>query len=130
MDGGRVMKRGRTQTTHPYPRTARLNELLHEIVADAIERLDDPRLELVTVMSVEVEPDLRHAIVYVDTPLGEGRDDEMIAALDSHRVALQAAIARQARMKRTPTLTFRPDLVERSASRVEDLLRSLHDDEV
>jgi len=123
------MKRGRTQTTHPYPRTARLNELLHEIVADAIERLDDPRLELVTVMSVEVEPDLRHAIVYVDTPLAEGRDDEMIAALDSHRVALQASIARQARVKRTPMLTFRPDVVERSASRVEHVLRHLHDDE-
>jgi len=122
------MKRGRTQGTHPYPRTARLNELLHQIVADAIERLDDPRLELVTVMSVEVEPDLHHAVVYVDTPLGDTRDDEMIAALESHRVALQAAIARQARVKRTPTLTFRPDQVERSASRVEDVLRHLHDD--
>ena len=102
---------------------------MHQIVADAIERLDDRRLELVTVMSVEVEPDLRHATVYVDTPLGEARDDEMIAALESHRVALQAAIARQARVKRTPTLTFRPDQVERSASRVEDVLRHLHDDE-
>jgi ribosome-binding factor A len=124
------MKRGRTQGVHPYPRTARLNELLHQIVADAIERLDDPGLELVTVMSVEVEPDLRHAIVYVDTPLGETRDEEMITALEAHRVALQAAIARQARVKRTPMLTFRPDPVERSASRVEDVLRHLHNDEV
>jgi ribosome-binding factor A len=106
-----------------------LNELLHEILADAIERLDDERLDLVTVMSVEVEPDLRHAIVYVDTPLGDARDDEMIGALESHRVALQAAIARQARVKRTPTLTFRPDPVERSAARVEDVLRHLHDDD-
>jgi len=123
------MKRGRSQGVHSYPRTARLNELLHQILADAIERLDDQRLELVTVMSVEVEPDLRHAIVYVDTPFGEARDDEMIAALESHRVALQAAIAHQARVKRTPTLAFRPDQVERSASRVEDVLRHLHDDE-
>ena len=124
------MKRGRTQGTHSYPRTARLNELVHQILADEIERLDDPRLELVTVMSVEIEPDLRHAVVYVDTPFGEARDDEMIAALESHRVALQASIARQARMKRTPTLTFRPDQIERSASRVEDVLRHLHDDDI
>ena len=121
------MKR-RMQGTHSYPRTARLNELLHEIVAEAIERLDDDRLDLVTVMSVEVEPDLHHATVYVDTPIGEARDDDMIAALEQHRVALQSAIARQARVKRTPTLTFRPDPVERSAARVEDLLRHLHDD--
>lgn len=123
------MKRGHTQGTHSYPRTARLNELLHQILADEIERLDDPRLELVTVMSVEIEPDLRHAVVYVDTPFGEARDEEMITALETHRVALQASIARQARMKRTPTLTFRPDQVERSASRVEDVLRHLHDDD-
>jgi len=122
-----MMKRGRTQGAHSYPRTARLNELLHQIVADAIERLDDQPLELVTVMSVEVEPDLHHATVYVDTPFDEASDDEMIAALESHRVALQSAIARQARMKRTPTLAFRPDQVERSASRVEDVLRHLHD---
>jgi ribosome-binding factor A len=121
------MKR-RMQGTHSYPRTARLNELLHEIVAEAIERLDDDRLDLVTVMSVEVEPDLHHATVYVDTPIGEARDDDMIAALEQHRVALQSAIARQARVKRTPTLTFRPDPVERSAARVEDVLRHLHDD--
>ncbi len=122
------MKRGRIQSTHPYPRTARLNELLHEILADAIERLDDPRLELVTVMNVEVEPDLRHATVFVDTPVGESRDDEMITALDSHRVVLQGAIARQARVKRTPMLSFRPDPIERSAARVEDVLRHLRDD--
>jgi ribosome-binding factor A len=123
------MKRGRTQGTHSYPRTARLNELMHQIVAEAIERIDDSRLDLVTVMSVEVEPDLRHAVVYVDTPLSETRDEEMIAALDAHRVALQREIARQARIKRTPTLTFRPDQVERSAARVEDVLRHLHDDD-
>ncbi|MGZ4886952.1 MAG: hypothetical protein ACXVJK_04325, partial [Candidatus Aminicenantales bacterium] len=35
-----------------------------------IERIDDERLDLVTVMTVEVEPDLRHATVYVDTPTG------------------------------------------------------------
>jgi ribosome-binding factor A len=115
--------------THRYPRTARLNELLQQIVAEEIERIDDDRLELVTVMSVEVEPDLRHATVYVDTPTGADRDEEMIEALDEHRIALQAAIGRQARMKRTPMLAFRPDIVERQAARVEDVLRHLHDDD-
>ena len=115
-------------SSHRYPRTARLNELLHEIVADAIERIDDERLDLVTVMSVEVEPDLRHATVYVDTPTGAERDEEMLAALHEHRVALQKAIARQARVKRTPQLTFRADEVERSASRIEDVIRHLHND--
>ena len=88
----------RGRSSHRYPRTARLNELLHQIIAEEIERIDDDRLELVTVMNVEVEPDLRHATVFVDSPTGAERDEEMLAALHDHRVALQAAIARQARI--------------------------------
>lgn len=109
-----------------YPRTARLKELLHQIIAEEIERIDDERLELVTVMDVEVEPDLRHATIFVDTPTGPDRDEEMLAALDEHRVRLQASIARQTRIKRTPLLAFRVDEVERSAGHLEDLLRELH----
>jgi ribosome-binding factor A len=106
---------------------ARVNELVHEIVADELERVDDERLDLVTVMSVEVEPDLRHASVFVDTPEGRERDDDVIAALHDHRARLQAAVARQARLRRTPELAFRPDEVARSAARVEDLLRGIQD---
>jgi len=114
-------------SSHRYPRTARLNELLHQIVAEEIERIDDERLDLVTVMSVVVEPDLRHATVYVDTPTGAERDEEMLAGLSEHRIALQKAIARQARVKRTPLLAFRVDEVERQAARVEEVLRDLHE---
>jgi len=114
-------------SSHRYPRTARLNELLHQIIAEEIERIDDERFDLVTVMSVEVEPDLRHATVYVDTPIGRDRDEEMLAGLQDHRIALQKAIARQARVKRTPLLTFRVDEVERQAARVEEVLRDLHE---
>jgi len=114
-------------SSHRYPRTARLNELLHQIIAEEIERLDDDRLDLVTVMSVEVEPDLRHATVYVDTPTGADRDEEMLEGLAEHRIALQKAIGSQARIKRTPIITFKPDLVERQAARVEDVLRGLNE---
>ena len=117
----------RGRSSHRYPRTARLNELLHQIIAEEIEKIDDERLDLVTVMTVEVEPDLRHATVFVDTPTGAERDEEMLEALNEHRIALQAAIARQARIKRTPLLAFRADVVERQAARVEDMLRGLHE---
>lgn len=117
----------RRQGTHRYPRTARLNELVQQILADELERVDDDRLHLVTVMSVVVDPDLRRATVYVDTPQGGTRDAEVIEALDERRVRLQAAVGRQARMKRTPQLVFRPDEVERSAARVEDALRHLEE---
>ncbi len=109
-----------------YPRTARLNELLREIVADELERVDDGRLELVTVTGVEVSPDLRHATVWFDSPRGEEGDADVLAALGDVRVRLQAAVGRQARTKRVPELTFRPDPAVREGERVDEILRRLH----
>ena len=108
-----------------YPRTARLNRLIQEIVADALEAVDDERLELVTVTAVEVEPDLRHATVFYDSLQGEAGDDEVLAALAEVRVRLQAEVGRQARVKRTPELTFRPDLGVREGDRIDTILREI-----
>lgn len=112
-----------------YPRTARLNELVREIVAEELERLGDDRLELVAVTQVLVEADLRHAVVYFDSLAGAEGDENVLTAFGEHRVRLQAAIARQSRMKRTPELAFEPDDVERGADRVEGILRELHEKE-
>jgi ribosome-binding factor A len=124
----------RQGTARDFPRTARLNHLVHEIVAEEIERFEDDRLGFFTVVGVEVEPDLRHATVWYTT-LDEGEagaDAEpdagaLAEVLEDHRPRLQAAIARQARLKRTPELVFRPDTVIVKAQRVEDILRDLGD---
>jgi ribosome-binding factor A len=121
-------RRARPQPTRQYPRTLRINELVREITAEEIERLDDERLELVAITSVEVDPDLRHAVVWFDSLLGEATDDEVLEALGEMRVSIQAAIGRQARMKRTPTLTFRPDTAVRTGERIEEILREQHRD--
>ena len=112
----------RTVPDRRYPRTARVNELVREVVAEELERIGDERLELVTVTGVDVEPDLRRATVWF-TSLTEGVDD----ILGEHRVRLQAAIGRQVRMKRTPELVFRRDPAIASGRRVEDILRKLQD---
>src|SRR5438128_1269055 len=85
---------------------AHVNELVREIVAEELERLDDDRLTLVTIVSVDVEADLRHASVFYDTLDGEAADDDTLAALGEARVRLQGAIGRQAHLKRTPELSF------------------------
>lgn len=112
-------------TNRQYPRTARLNELIREIVADELERVDDERLELLTVTSVEVEPDLRHALVLFDTLDGEEGDPDAIEALGEARVRLQGAIGRQARSKRVPHLSFAPDPAVRGGERIDLILREI-----
>jgi ribosome-binding factor A len=112
-----------------YPRTARLNALVREIVAEELRAIDDDRLDTTTVTSVVVDGDLRRAAVYFDTLDGAGEDPMVLDAFAEHRVRLQGAIGRQARIKRTPELVFRPDDVTRGAERLEGILRELHDDE-
>ncbi len=113
------------QPPRRYPRMARVNELLREILGDELERVDDGRLELVTVTAVVCEADLRRATVYYDSLQGPEGDEDLLAALAEVRPRLQRAIAGQARLKRTPELAFAPDPVVRSADRIEAVLRDI-----
>lgn len=107
------------------PRTARLNHIVQEIVAEELERIDDERLGLLTVVAVEVGADLRRATVWYTTLPNRDADQELLAALEDHRAHLQKAINRQTRMRRTPVLDFKPDVVTRHAERVEEILRGI-----
>lgn len=106
----------------PYPRTLRVNQVLRQIVAEELERLADAdeRLRLVTVTSVEVAADLRHATVYVAV-----LEPEVGEALEERRAQLQQVVGRQVRMKRTPRLEFAADPAVSAGARVEEVLRRL-----
>ena len=120
-----VDRRGRIGSSRRYPRTARVNEVLREIVAEELERIggEDDRLYLSTVTAVEADPDLRQATVLLASV-----SEEAAVALEENRIAIQAAIGRQVRLKRTPKLAFEPDPAIASGQRVEDILRGLQDD--
>lgn len=100
--------------------------MLVQVLGDALERLrdDDDRLALLTVTGVSTDPDLRHARVFMAS-LPEGAQ----LALEARRPELQAAIAREVRLKRTPTLSFVADPAVAAGERVEEALRRIqHDD--
>lgn len=99
-----------------------MNEVLREVLAEAIERAagSDPRLELATVTAVQCEPDLRHATVLLAS-----LPEPVAEALAEARPRLQAAIAHQVRIKRTPLLSFEPDPAVAYGERVESVLRGL-----
>lgn len=102
--------------THRYPRTARLNESLREVIADELIRIDDERLAMVAITSIDVDPEMNRAIVYFDSLLGEEGDDEIGEALAEHRVRIQSSVGRQVRAKKTPILSFKPDISLRAAA--------------
>lgn len=120
-----MARRRQGGASRDYPRTARLNELLREIVGETLERLDDPRLEWVSVTGVETNPELTTAKVYYSSLAGPEGDVAVLEALADQRIRLQAAIGRQARLRRTPELHFAPDSGVRSGLRLEEMLREL-----
>lgn len=117
------MARRRQPSSRRYARTDRLNEVVREIVAEELERIDDERLGFLTVTNVEVDPGIEQAKVYWSDI--DAADEVVLEVLAEHRPRLQQAVNRQTHMRRTPILSFHADEVERSASRVEEILRDL-----
>lgn len=118
------MSTRRSSGGHKYPRSARLNETLREVIADELVRIDDERLEFVTITSVDVDNELNRAIVDFDSLAGQEGDEEILVVLEEHRRRIQSSINKQMRTKKTPVLVFRPDEVIRAAERIDDILRA------
>jgi ribosome-binding factor A len=107
----------------PTERMRRVNEVMREVIGSAIAtELEDPRIGFVTVTSVETSPDLRSARVHVSVLGGEAERDATLAGLSSSHGVLQARIAREMRLKRTPTLSFHYDEAPERGARIWRLL--------
>lgn len=88
----------------------RVNEVMREVIGSTISsELEDPRIGFVTVTAVDTSPDLRSARVYVSVIGSESEREVTLAGLRASRGVLQAVIADQMRIKRTPTLSFHYD---------------------
>ncbi len=111
-----------------YPRTARVNEVVRETLAEELERMSDPRLGFVTLTGVEVSPDIRYADVYysvLGTP-DEQAESSQRAALGEPRICARCS-AGEVRLKFVPELRFREDPAIAQGQRIEEVIRSIHD---
>ena len=109
-------------------RMRRVDEAVRAVLSESIAQgLKDPRVGFVTVTAVKTSPDLRHATVYVSV-LGD--DDERDASLVGLRSAhgyLQLRVARELRLKHTPTLDFAFDDSVQRGMRISKLLDEVDD---
>ena len=118
------MARSRSSRPSQYSRSARLGELLREIVASEMAQLDDERLALTSITGVETSVELSRATVYISA-LDDEAATEALEALEEHRYLLKQAVARAAAVRRVPDLSFALDPSISAGERVDQILRNL-----
>ncbi|HUK95304.1 MAG TPA: 30S ribosome-binding factor RbfA [Gaiellaceae bacterium] len=106
-------------------RMRRVNEAVKEVISEGIAELQDPRVGFVTVTGVETSPDLRQARVFVSVLGNERKREQTLEGLAAAHGVLQARIARELRMKRTPQLTFEYDPTVERGVRMTQLIDEL-----
>ena len=110
-------------------RMRRVNESVRHVLSEALPELKDPRVGFVTVPGVETSPDLRHARVFVSVLGSERKRERSLAALQAAHAFLQARLARELRMKRTPQLSFEYDPSVERGVRLGQLIDELVPDD-
>jgi ribosome-binding factor A len=106
----------------------RVNESVRAVVAETVGQLKDPRIGMVTVTSVRITPDLREGTVFVSVLGNEKKKEATLRGLESAHGVVQARVARELGLKRTPTLTFAYDETVERAVRMTALIEEVAKD--
>jgi ribosome-binding factor A len=109
-------------------RTNRMGDLVRAELSDLLLRhVQDPRIKLVSLTSVEVSPDMRRASIRVSVLGTEEQRQEAMDGLQHARGFLRTELSRRLRTRVTPELVFELDRGAEHSQRISDLLESLHD---
>ncbi|MFN2615376.1 MAG: 30S ribosome-binding factor RbfA [Actinomycetota bacterium] len=109
-----------------YPRADRVRQQIKHVLAEEVERLRDPGLGFVTITDVTLTPDLRNAkafyTVYGENVVHEATRDAL------HRATkhLRAVIAREVRLRYTPSLELIEDPVPDRVRKIDEMIAKLH----
>ena len=110
-------------------RLRRVDEAVKEVLSEGIGELKGPRIGFVTVTGVRTSPDLRHAKVFVSVLGSERKREQSLAGLAAAHGVLQARVARELRLKRTPQLAFEYDPSVERGVRMTQLIDELAGDQ-
>jgi ribosome-binding factor A len=107
----------------------RVNESLREVLSEALPDLKDPRIGFVTVTGVATTADLRQATVYISVLGNERERERTLEGLGAAAGVLQARVAAELELRRTPQLAFEYDPSVERGVRISKLIDELSPDE-
>lgn len=102
-------------------------EIAHEINAMLAGELKDPRLEgNVCVSEVRVQPDMKHARVFVSVRSESAKEQtDAIKALEHAAGFIRHELIERLQLRRLPDLHFTLDLSQEHMERIEQLLKQM-----
>jgi len=101
-------------------------EIAHEINAMLAGELKDPRLEVSVVASeVRVQPDMKHARVFISVKGTNKEQSDAIKALDHAAGYIRRELVERLQLRRVPELHFTLDLSQEHVERIEQLLKQM-----
>jgi ribosome-binding factor A len=114
-------------TNHRHERVG--EEIAHEINAMLAGELKDPRLEgMVVVSEVRVQPDMKHARVFVSMRGSVKEQNDAIKALEHASGYIRSELIERLQLRRLPELHFALDLSQEHVERIEKLLKDMKKD--
>lgn len=102
--------------------SGRIRDILSALL---MREVNDPRLEGVTVTSVNLDPELMFATVLVNALGDESRRDEIMVGLSRAKGFLRREVASRVRLRSAPELLFRWDDGLERAERVNRIFDTL-----
>ncbi len=106
-------------------RTDQVSQLIQNQLGEVISReIELPDGSLVTIIRVEVSPDLKNANIWISI-FPAGLRGTVLEILRKNMTELQKALSERSTMRFTPKLFFRIDVTEEKAEEVERLLNEI-----
>lgn len=108
-----------------YPRKLRINTQLQRELTELIrDELRDPRLAGgVTVLAVDVAPDMRNARVLISLLALDGKPQDAVKVLNRAAGKLRHELKKRLKLRHIPELHFRSDNTAASAEHLTRLIR-------
>ena len=115
-------------STHNRPE--RVAQVIQQLLGELFARgMRDPRIGLVTITGVKMSPDLREARVYWTVHGDASQRKHTAKGLDKARGFLRREIGLQLKLRMTPDLHFTYDEAIDRGERIEQLIRSVHEED-
>lgn len=114
-----------------FKRCEKVAEAIHEEISSLLVKgVKDPRVGFVTVTGVKVTDDLHLATIYFSAFGTDEQKKDTEAGLNSAKGYLRREMGKALRMRYVPDIIFRYDSSIDYGSRIEGILKQIHETEV